>query len=232
MKSVALVKYVFGGVGAVMLVAALYWTFHIRSFIARASPAEGTVIDLVAVRSNSGSPTWKPVVRYIAADGRERQFTSSVSTSPPRYRPGEKVQVLYSITDPVDAEINGFAALWFGPLLIGGMGLVLFSIGAGLVLVPRLLARRAAEIRASGTPVQAKIQGVGRNTAVAVGGTNPWRVAAQWQDPATGEIHVFHSENLWFDPTDYLKRDLVTVYVDPANPRRYAMDVSFLPKLA
>ncbi len=50
--------------------------------------------------------------------------------------------------------------------------------------------------------------------------------------PGDGGVQVFRSENLWFDPTDDLKREAVTVYVDPRNPRRYAMDVSFLPKLA
>jgi hypothetical protein len=232
MKTIAVVKYVFGGVGALMLVGALYWALHTRSFVAQASLAEGTVIDLVAVNSSSGSPTYKPVVRFVAADGRERQFASHFSSNPPSYQRGERVQVLYSVSRPEDAAINGFLALWLGPLIVGGIGFVLFSIGAGLAVVPRMLARRDAQLRASGTPIQAKLQGVERNTALSMNGTNPWRVTAQWQDPASGEVHVFRSENVWFDPSEYLKRDTVTVYVDPANPRRHWMDVSFLPKLA
>lgn len=84
MKTIAAVKYAFGGVGALMLVGALYWALHTRSFIAQASLAGGTVIDLVAVSSTSGSLTYKPVVRFVAADG------------------------------PEDAAINGFLALWLG----------------------------------------------------------------------------------------------------------------------
>lgn len=232
MKALTALKYGFGGVGAAMLVAAVYWGLHTRSFIAQASRAEGTVIDLVTVSSNSGSPTYKPVVRFVAADGREQRFASSFSSNPPGYSRGERVQVLYSAANPGEAAIDGFLALWLGPLLVGGIGLVLFSIGAGVFVVPLVLARRAAQLRASGTPVQAKIQGVERNTLVSMNGVNPWRVAARWQDPASGEMHVFRSENLWYDPSEQLKRDSVTVYVDPANPKRYAMDVSFLPKLA
>jgi hypothetical protein len=232
MKTLRTLKVVFTGVGAALLIGAIFWALHTRSFVAQASLAEGTVIRLIEVSSSSGSPTYKPVVSFTAADGRERQFASRVSSNPPSYRPGEKVSVLYAVTDPGNAAINGFLALWFGPLLVGGIGAVLFSIGAGVILVPRLLAQRAARIRASGTPIQAKVIGVERNTAIAVGGTNPWRIAAQWQDPATGEMHVFHSENLWYDPSDQLKREAVTVYLDGGNPKRYAMDASFLPKLA
>jgi len=73
---------------------------------------------------------------------------------------------------------------------------------------------------------------VERNTGVAVNGVSPFRIATQWQDPATGEIRVFHSENVWFDPSDYLKDQPITVYLDPQNPHRYWVDTSFLPKLA
>jgi hypothetical protein len=232
MKTLAIFKYTFTGVGAAMLIGALVWAFHTRSFIAHAAPAQGTVIDLVESRSNDGSSTWRPVVRFAAADGQQRQFTSRFSSNPPAYRRGEPVTVLYDVGDPQDAAINGFLALWLGPIIVGGIGLVLFAAGGSVMLVPWLGRRRAAELRATGTPIQTTLQGVERNRSVAIEGTNPWRIATQWQDPASGEVRVFRSDNIWYDPAPYLKRDAITVYIAPGNPKRYWVDVSFLPKLA
>ena len=44
-------------------------------------------------------------------------------------------------------------------------------------------------------------------------------------------MRIFHSENLWFDPTRFVKRKQVTVLLDPNNPKRYHMDTSFLPEV-
>lgn len=92
--------------------------------------------------------------------------------------------------------------------------------------------RLAIRLRAQGQVVQARIQGVEPNMAVSVNGRHPFVVLCQWQNPQTQEVHVFRSENLWFDPSDYLKRPQVMVFIEPENPRRYLVDLSFLPKLA
>ena len=84
---------------------------------------------------------------------------------------------------------------------------------------------------AYGNAIQTDFQGVERNTSLEVNGKNPWRVTSQWLDPASNKLRVFHSENLWFDPTQFVKAKTVTVLLDPKNPKRYYMDVSFLPEL-
>ena len=47
----------------------------------------------------------------------------------------------------------------------------------------------------------------------------------------SNKLRVFHSENLWFDPTRFATAKTVTVLLDPKDPKRYHMDVSFLPEL-
>jgi hypothetical protein len=50
------------------------------------------------------------------------------------------------------------------------------------------------------------------------------------RDLARNEVRVLHSEYVWFDPTPYLEdRDAVDVYLDPKQPDRYMVDLSFLP---
>jgi hypothetical protein len=81
-------------------------------------------------------------------------------------------------------------------------------------------------------PIEASIQSVGINTDVSVNGRNPFRIVAQWQDPATSQVYVFESHNIWFDPSSYIKQKAIRVFVDKANPGKYYVDVSFLPQLA
>jgi hypothetical protein len=63
-------------------------------------------------------------------------------------------------------------------------------------------------------------------------GRSPWRIVAQWQNPESGQLHVFNSENLWFDPTRYVTTKQLKVLLDPKDATRYHIDVSFLPQLA
>jgi len=231
MKAVAVVKYTFTAVGLLMIVLALAWYANVRAFIARAAVAPGTVVDLLPSRSDN-STTWRPVVRFTSADRQNIEFTSSTSSNPPSYSKGERVEVLYAPANPRDAKINGFFSLWGGPLIIGGVGAVFFLTGASIIAVGRLRARQNEYLRANGTRVQARFQQVERNPGVQVNGANPFRIVCQWQDPATAQMHVFRSANLWFDPTDHIKSKDLTVFIETGNPRKYLVDTSFLPKLA
>jgi len=74
---------------------------------------------------------------------------------------------------------------------------------------------------------------VQRNTSYSVNGQHPWRIIVQWQNPATGKLHLFRSDNLWFDPSRFVaQQKQIRVLIDPQKPKRYSMDVSFLPELA
>jgi hypothetical protein len=112
------------------------------------------------------------------------------------------------------------------------MGAVFTSIGLGVSLSGKVRARRAARLRQEGTPIQTTFQSVERNTSLKVNGRHPFRIVSQWRNPSTGEVHVFESENLWFDPSEYVTGRHVTVYIERDNPDSYWMDLSFLPKLA
>jgi hypothetical protein len=43
-------------------------------------------------------------------------------------------------------------------------------------------------------------------------------------------VYLFKSANIWFDPTAFVKRDTLDVLVDMDNPKRYQVDISFLPQ--
>jgi hypothetical protein len=232
MKTVAIVKYAFSALGLAMLAGALLWYQSVKSFVSAASVAQGTVAELVRSQSGSDSPTYRPVVRFIAANGQAVEFTSSAGSNPPSHSRGEKIEVLYQPSDPQNAKINGFFPLWGGSLIVGGLGTVFFLVGAGIWLFTRLKGQRDEYLRAHGMPVQTKFQCVEVNRSLEINGSHPFRVVTQWQNPATSELHIFKSNNLWFDPSDHIKRQQITVFIAADNPQKYLVDLSFLPKLA
>ena len=231
MKTIAIIKYVFAAIGIAMLAGALYWVQNIRTFLAQAGSAQGTVIDLVR-SSSSSSGTWAPVVRFVTAKGEKIEFTSSTGSNPPSYSQGESVEILYDPGKPRDARINGFVALWLGPMIVGGIGSVFFLIGGGIVLASVLQGRKEEYLKQNGTRILTTFQSVELNTSLSVNGRHPFRVFTQWTNPTTSEIHVFESDNLWFDPSPHINNRSITVFIEPGNPKKYYVDLSFLPKLA
>jgi len=231
MRVFTIIKYVFTALGLGMLVGAFFVYRSTSGFLATAQTAQGTVIELVRSQSND-STTYRPVVRFVTAEGRSIEFVSSSGSNPPSYARGETVPVLYAPQTPEDAKINGYFALWGGATILGGLGAVFFAIGSAFFLVSGQLRRKREYLRSQGQPIETQLQGVERNASIRANGMHPYRVVTQWQNPATGEVHVFKSENLWYDPTQFLQRDRITVLIERDNPRRYLVDLSFLPKRA
>ncbi len=231
MKSLSIIKYLFSIIGLGMLLGALYWYQSIQSFTEEALLTEGTVLELVASRSDD-SYVYKPLVRFTTERGESIEFISGTGSNPPGFTVGETVEIFYRAADPQETMINDFFSLWGGPLIVAGMGIIFFIIGGSIILVTLLQKQKEQYLKTNGLPVQTKFQSVEINAHLTVRGRNPYRVLTQWQNPETSEIHVFKSNNLWFDPTDYITEDYITVLIERTNPKKYYVDLSFLPKVA
>ncbi len=107
----------------------------------------------------------------------------------------------------------------------GGIGLVFLLLGLGLLL-PDVL-RRRGQRRAieQGETVRAKVLSVSPVLSVNYNGRHPYVVECSWQDPDTGEVHVWHSRYLRFDPEALLASGEVPVYVDRYEPKYAYVDV-------
>ena len=231
MKTIALTKYIFTIVGILLLSVAFIFYFKINSFLSEAIEANGTVVDYVKSRS-SDSTTYKPVVQFNTQDGEKIEFTSSSGSSSKKYRTGANVEVLYLPLKPEKAKINSFFSLWGFHMIFGLLGAVFFGVGAGMFSLPILKKRKLQYLSVYGTLIEATYEGVERNTSYKVSGRSPYRITAQWQNPRTSEIHVLYSDNLWFDPSDHIDREKISVLIDLDNPKKYQLDTSFLPKIA
>lgn len=233
--TIAVVQILFLIIGLALLLGATLWWVHQRRFVATASHAQGTVVELERHRSNSSSSgsstTWAPVVQFSTPDGESHTFVSSSSSSPPSYSRGERVEVFYQDGNPEGAVINGWFSLWGGISIFGALGLVFTVMSGVIVWVSRRGSMRRGLMK-TGRRVDAKFQAVQENSGFSVNGRSPYQILCQWQDPQTSKLHLFLSENLWYDPSEFVHEKTFPVYLQPGNADHYYMDISALPELA
>jgi hypothetical protein len=235
MKALKIIKYIFTIIGLGMLTGAFFIYKNTSKFLETAVTTQGTVVELVESRSSSSSDNsimYSPVVNFIDKKGVEVKVYSSTSSNPPSYNVGEKVEVLYAPETPQDAKIKGFFSLWGGATILGILGGIFFTIGGAMFIFDKRKNNMLTHLKQNGTRIESDFQSVGLNTSLAVNGRNPFQIVSQWQNPATSKLHLFTSDNIWFDPTDFIKTDKIKVLIDRNDPKKYHVDLSFLPEVA
>lgn len=109
------------------------------------------------------------------------------------------------------------------------LGLMFAGVGSGILFVGERNAKRAAWLLQHGQRIDAELREVELNTTFQVNGRHPYRAIVEARAGFGRELRQFRSANIWFDPTRHLSGRRIAVYVDPANPKRYHVDLSFLP---
>lgn len=232
MKILRTLGFIFGGIGLVLLIATLLVADHTNRFMKESRTAPGIVTDL-RIGSSSGSSTSRahhPVVRYTP-DGQEPvEFVSSFGSSPPRYKKGDAVTVRYAPESPYRARIDGFWGTWFPSVLLSALTAAFGIPGATLLVLFYRRQAREQWLRLHGRIISTDFQAVTLNKAVRVNGVHPYQVVTRWQNHSNGIHYTFSSESLWEDPAPYVEGGrAINVRIDPNNPKRYIMDLSFLP---
>ncbi len=233
-------KYAFALIFNLIGIGTLVLTWSIQNidnaFLSSAARAEGTVVELVERRSISkrktSQPSYSPVVQFTSQNGQTIEFVGS-SSYPPRYSEGQKVEVLYQPTNPQDARISSKDSSDSILLIIfTGIGGVFILIGTGAFLPGLLKGRKDKYLKQHGMPIETEYQSVQTDTWLTVTGRHSSRVVTQWQNPSTGELHIFKSDHLWSDPSSYIENEKITkitVFIEEGNPKKYYVDLSFLP---
>ncbi|WP_421780334.1 DUF3592 domain-containing protein [Kiloniella litopenaei] len=237
MKTIKILHYIFITVGLIALLSMGAWSYKTYQFIDTAHSAQGTVINLIQSRSTSSSSTsnsyvYRPEVSFKTLTGDEIIFQSSTGSNPPAYKKGESVSILYEPENPQDAKINDTLSLWFSPVILGLVGLIFSAFGIGISIYLSKKEKLKNYLLRHGSPITAKIDSIAENTSIRVNGRYPFQVISQWQDPTNNTLHIFKSENIWFNPSPHIDQDTVTVFVDQSNPKKYFVDLSFLPRIS
>jgi len=237
MKTIKILQYIFISVGLITLLSMGTWGYVTYRFINTAHSTQGTVVNLIQSRSSSSSSTtnsyvYRPEVIFQTLTGEEITFQSSTGANPPAYRKGESVSILYEPQNPQNARINDILSLWLGPIILGIVGLIFSVFGTGISIYRYKKGKLKNYLLRHGSPVTAQIDSIAENTSIRVNGRYPFQIIAQWQDPVSGILYLYKSENIWFNPSSHIQRDTITVLVDQTDPQKYFIDLSFLPKTA
>jgi Protein of unknown function (DUF3592) len=233
MRFLRLFPYIFLASGIALLAVGVFAFQHTLRFVRSAVTAPGVVTELVwqeQTTSNGYSGAYHPRVRFRASTGQDVTFISNIGSNLPAYHENQTVNVLYDPQNPYHAELGGFSSLWLVTIIFTALGVVFSAIG----VVPLVLGTRkkelAAWLRTNGQRIQTDFERVEVNTGLQVNGASPYRIVSQWQNPATKDVYVFRSDNIWYDPTKYITRKTIDVIIDPHDPGRYVVETGFLPR--
>lgn len=225
----------FGVVGLGMLLGSWMAFTSTQKFLENSELSEGTVIsnELHYSHDEEGNREkyYYPIVEFQTQEGENVKFEADFGSYPPMYQVGEQISIIYNPQNPTDAQINSFWTLWFVSILLLGMGGVFASIGFGILLSLYKAKKKLSNLLANGQKILTQFFGVQLNYSISVNNRHPYQIISQWFDPVNQEVHIFCSENIWFNPEDFIPSQDIPVYVDPQNPKTYYMDISFLPKM-
>lgn len=232
LKPSIIIKYLSLIFGTLMLIIAFYFYKSITQFIENSIETQGTVVELIESRSSRNSILYKPLVKFTDDKGTKIKFLSATSSNPPSYSVNEKVQVIYNPESPNKAKIKSFFSIWGVVIILGIFVLLCFTIG-GIFFIKDLNKNKMLKyLKQNGTKIETDFQKVSVNTSYSFNGKKPFTIVSRWQNPQTSELHFFTSSNIWFDPTDFITTDKIQVIIDEKKPKRYLVDLSFLPKIA
>lgn len=109
---------------------------------------------------------------------------------------------------------------------------IVFLLGwLGLLPFDGQKKRNRKWLLAHGQPVVARVINI-RHIYGRKGSAGHWVIVAEWSDPVVGTVHTFESLRLDKDPSVHVKSGVVTVLIDPQNPRRHHIDLSEIQQTA
>lgn len=210
-------KNVFAAVGTIFLLAGSVFsgigtamTVNDQYFRKNGIPAEATIEKIHG----------EDVMIWYEADG--AAFAGPLGYYSSSMREGDTVPIYYDASNPARIHAASSSVL---SIVFLSTGLLLLVCGGSLVAYTLLKGRRNRWLLENGMRLQAKVIGVDINRAVSSNYRHPYRVIGQYQMP-DGSTREFYSEDIWYDPTDALVSDTVTVCLDPEDNSKYYMDLS------
>lgn len=165
--------------------------------------------------------------------GKPYEFESSYTSSDMESE--QPVTVFFPPNEPNKAEIKSFFSLWFLPLFLAVFGIIFGGIGVVGFMVQRNKADAKNElfVLQKGKKLSLPNAVVNLNTSYKVNGMSPCTISVQWLDPISNMMYTFTSDNIWYDPSQVVaNKQTIDVYIDQNNPKRYYVDITFLPKSA
>lgn len=123
-------------VGFVLLALAILLFISSRKFVANGIKTQATVIDNIAISSQSDGGTsimYAPLLKYDVKS-EKNTYTPNSRSNPPAYDIGEKVPIVYSKKNSQNVRIVSFWGVYLGSNILFAFSLPMLFIGVGYFL--------------------------------------------------------------------------------------------------
>ncbi|WP_348265215.1 DUF3592 domain-containing protein [Telmatobacter sp. DSM 110680] len=139
-----LVAYFFVGllcaVGPLLIVIAIVSSVPTAEFVLASTATDGRIVSLdrVYYRFRYG---YLPVFRFTANDGQTHMVRADSSTNWVRFKPGDRIRVLYINGRPESARIDSIPQLWMPQLILAILGALFTTVPVRIWMRKRTLSR-------------------------------------------------------------------------------------------
>lgn len=154
--------------------------------------------------------------------GRKYEFLGTVSSSPPAYKIGDKINVIYLKNNHSKVRIYDFSTFWLFPISFGGVGLFILLMGL-ISLFIDIKRDEIEKLNRDGIVIESRFKDV-------LVEDNSYQIVTTYQDFKSKKIYTFKSKKLNFNPLYCIKRDFINVKVLPNNYKIYRMDINFIKR--
>jgi len=120
----------------IMLGVSIWYAISSYGFYNNGVEVEATVVRLEESHSADTGTTYSPVYRYTV-DGKQYEYESVNSSSPPSHEVGEVVILLYEPDNPGRARVNSFWELWLLPIILCPVSLFMILLSIGIPVLVR-----------------------------------------------------------------------------------------------
>ncbi|MFC0179878.1 DUF3592 domain-containing protein [Thorsellia kenyensis] len=225
---ILLFKIIFFSVAMILLISAAILAKKNYDFIQTSQLTTGIVSSSIPQKSSSGEILYAPVITFIDSSGKEHNVIGSTLTKTLLDPIGSTVEIYYDQNSPNEAIINNISQMWIGVIILCIIGVgFLFFVAIFFVIFKK---PNADKFKREGFPVKALITEIGPYTLISINHRTPYRITAQWLDKLNNTVHIFDSEFIWYDPSPYIENNEITIYIMRNNPKKYYVDISFLPE--
>ncbi|MBB4802441.1 hypothetical protein HNP37_002514 [Flavobacterium nitrogenifigens] len=218
-NSISIMKYIFCLIGLGIIIQAFIIYQEKKPFIEKAVLVKGLVLP---------SSDYRTKVSFVTKEGKSFKLFFDTSNNLIGYNDGESVEVLYDPENPYKAKINSFMTLYLGVSILGIIGSIFFLTGFSFFRSDYNKQKMIKFLKQFGRPVTTRFSSLQLNMHVTVNGTHPYLIYSKWFDSETKKTYLFKSENIWLEPREFNVTNEIMVLIDPKDPNRYYMDISFI----
>lgn len=217
-------------VGTPFVVVSIIILLNTLNLLSNSYKTLGKITGINEERQSKGGYMYSPVIKYKSDTGDEYVYSSATKTGYSSYKIGQEVELIYDKNNPQNARVNSILDIWFLPIFMGVSGSAITITGVILLSITLKKRRQTEYLKKNGQKILADFTNIGRGL-VEINGENGYVINCQWVNPQDNAMYTFKSDDIWFDPTDYVKQKKIEVLIDPKDPKKYYVDLSFLPSL-